>query len=153
MIEVVKATPELVKKFILQGDIRERDAYEWLILSGGRKLSDALAARDIERSWGAVDEDGYVLALWGCDQQGRFIDDHVIGWLIGNNRGAERGREIHRKRKKIMAAVHETIHAYTIYREDKWHSALGFTLQAILPFPGGLGPDILVYHRRVQWDS
>lgn len=151
MIEVVKATPELVKQFLLQGDVRERDAYEWLILSNGRKLSDALLARDPKKSWAAVDEEGYVLALWGFAPHGPYTDDHLVGWLIGTNRGTLRAREIHRKRKAIMAEVKEVVHAYTIYREDKWHALLGFTHQATLPFPGGMGPDIFIYHRRVQW--
>jgi hypothetical protein len=154
VIEIVKATPELVKQFVQQGDIREKDAYEWLVLSNGRKLIDALQARDPEQSWAAIDEEGFVLALWGFAPQGRFHDGHFVGWLIGSNKGNLRARELHRKRKAIMAEADSLVDilALTIYRDDKWHAALGFSLLSIHPFPEGMGPSIYVYRRNAKWE-
>lgn len=151
MIEVVKATQETITRFIQQGDFRERDAYEWFILSHGRKLVDVLKYRHPDQTWAAIDEEGYVLCLWGF-AEGPYVDDHLWGWLIGNDKGQLRAREIHRLRKAAMEKVTETVIAYTIHRDDKWHSKLGFRLIKALDFPGAaLGPAIYVYERPATW--
>lgn len=152
MIEIVKATDELIKKFVLQGDFREKDAYEWFVLSQGRKLADVLKYRKPDETWAALDETGYVLALWGF-AAGPYDVDHLLGWLIGNDKGQLRARELHRHRKAIMAKETRAVAAYTLYRNDKWHAMLGFELIHEMPFPGDMGPSVYVYGRPTTWVS
>lgn len=135
-MQVVETTAAHIEQFLTL-PIREADADEWFIASGGVPVSQALRS-----GWqgpstvycrSLLDDSGVCVCVWGITRDPKGT--HMV-WLIASQQAERMARAIHRLWRKELKRMHE--HSETLvaiaYANNSlhlhWLQVIGFRLIA-----------------------